>query len=140
MSVVGLSFATETLHIMRMGLRRAVSWAAIYAVALHAVLLGVAPVISGGPVADDPFGIICHSGAQPFGPTSQTPVSHDHVPGYSCEHCNLCSASVPPPAPEALIGTVFPLRVVQVLHPALSAPRIGCASDPKLPRGPPQVV
>ena len=125
---------------MRMGVRRLVSWAAVYAVALHAVLLGTVPVISGGSVASDPFSIICHSDAQPFAPANQTPGSPDHAPGHACEHCNLCSASVPPPAPDSLIGTVLPLRVVHVLRPALSAPRIGLASDPKLARGPPQVV
>ena len=122
---------------MRMNVRRAVSWAAIYAVALHVVLLGFAPVISGGLVAGDPFSIICHSDAQAFAPTDQLPGSSDHAPGHACEHCNLCSASVPPPAPDVLIGTVLPLRVTHVLRPALSARRIGVASDPKLARGPP---
>ena len=126
---------------MRMGVRRLVSWTAIYAIALHGVLLAIAPIItSDGLVAGDPFSIICRSNARTFAPTDQTPGRSDHVPGNACEHCNLCSASVPPPAPGALIGTVLPLRVVQVLRPVLSAPRIGAASDPKLARGPPQVV
>jgi hypothetical protein len=125
---------------MRTRVRRLVSWVAIYAVALHAVLLGIAPVISGSSVAGDPFSIICHSDAQPFAPANQTPGSPDHVPGHACEYCNLCSASVPPPAPDGLIGTIPPLRVAHVLLPALSAPRVGLASDPKLARGPPQVV
>ena len=34
---------------------------AIYALALHAVLLGVAPVIGGSSIAVDPFSIICRS-------------------------------------------------------------------------------
>ena len=125
---------------MRMNVRRAVSWAAIYAVALHVVLLGFAPVISGGLVAGDPFSIICHSDAQAFARANQTPGSPDHVPGHACEHCNLCSSSVPSPAPNGLIGTVLPLRVMHVLRPILSAPRVGLASDPKLARGPPQIV
>ena len=49
------------------------SWAAIYAVALRAVLLGIAPVISGGVVAGDPFSIICHSDAQAVARANQTP-------------------------------------------------------------------
>jgi hypothetical protein len=46
---------------MRTRLRPLVNWVAIYAVALHAVLLGIAPLISGSSVAGDPFSIICHS-------------------------------------------------------------------------------
>ena len=37
----------EILHIVRMGVRRAVSLAAIYAVALHTILLGIVPVSAG---------------------------------------------------------------------------------------------
>ncbi|MGA7386782.1 MAG: DUF2946 family protein [Pseudolabrys sp.] len=126
---------------MRMGVRRLVSWAAIYAVALHGVLLGIAPITTSDDlVAGDPFSIICHSNARTFAPTDQTPGRSDHVPGNACEHCNLCSVLVPPAAPDALIGTVLPLRVVQVLRPVLSGARIGAASDPKLARGPPHVV
>ena len=111
----------------------------MYAVALHAFLASVSPVIGGGSIAGDPFSVICHSIARPLAPTNQTP-GGDHVPGHACEHCNLCSTSVPPPAPDALSGIVLPLRVVQVLRPALSAPRIDVAFDPKLARGPPQIV
>ena len=56
---------------MRMGVRRLVSWAAVYAVALHAVLLGTVPVISGGSVAGDPFSIICHAMPSPSPPPTR---------------------------------------------------------------------
>ena len=58
---------------MRIGVRQAVSWAAIYAIALRAILLGVAPVVVGGPAAEDPFSIICHSDGQDLAPTEQPP-------------------------------------------------------------------
>ena len=125
---------------MRTWVRRTISWAAIYAVALHAVLSSVAPVIGGSSIAGNPFSIICRSDAQAVAPTNQSPVSPNQLPGHACEHCNLCSTSVAPPAPDVFIGTVRPLRVAHILRPALSTPRIGVASDPKLARGPPQVV
>jgi hypothetical protein len=125
---------------MRVRVRRLVGWAAIYAVALHTALLGVVPVVSGSLVASDPFSLICLSQASTDGDTNQTPGRLDHKLGHACEHCNLCSASVLPPAPDSLIGTVLPLRVTHVLRPVISAPRIGLTSDPKLARGPPQLV
>ncbi len=125
---------------MRMRARRFVSWAVIYAVALHAALLGVAPVISDTLVTSDPFSIICRGEARSYIPVSQTPGSLDHMAGHACELCTLCSASVPPRAPDSLVGIVLPLGVAHVLRLALSAPRIGLASDPKLARGPPQVL
>ena len=37
----------ETLRIVRMGVRRALSLAAIYVIALHTILLGLVPVPAG---------------------------------------------------------------------------------------------
>ena len=125
---------------MRTWVRRTIGYVTIYAVALHAVLLGVAPVIGGNSIASDPFSIICRSDPQAVAPTTQSPVSPDQLPGHACEHCILCSTSVAPPAPDVFIGTVLPLRIAHVLRPALSTPRISLASDPKLARGPPQAV
>ncbi len=120
--------------------RRFVSWAVIYSVALHAALLGVVPVISDTLVTGDPFSIICRSESRSYAPVSQTPGSLNHMAGHTCELCTLCNGSVPPRAPDSLVGTVLPRGVAQVLCPALSAPRIGLASNPKLARGPPQVL
>ena len=119
---------------MRKVSRRAVSWAAIYAVALHAILMGVSPVTNG-----ESFSVICRSDAQPLAP-EQAPNHSDHRPGHACEHCNLCSAAGPLPAPDTLASILLPLRVTHVLHPAFSATRIGLASDPKLATGPPEVA
>jgi hypothetical protein len=41
--------------------RRVLSWMAIYAIALHTILLGVGPLIAAPTV--DPFSVICHSEA-----------------------------------------------------------------------------
>ena len=125
---------------MRLSVKRVVSWAAIYAVALHAILLGVAPVVAGNSVAGDPSAIICHSDTQAVA-TDQSPSRPDLAPGNACEHCNLCSVSAPPPAPDvAANGVILALPVTHILRPASSAPRIGLTSDPKLARGPPQIV
>jgi hypothetical protein len=125
---------------MRLSVKRVVSWAAIYAVALHAILLGVSPIAASALIAGDPFSIICHSNTQAVA-TDQSPSRPDLVPGNACEHCNLCSASAPPPAPDvAANGVILPLPVTHILRPASSAPRVGLTSDPKLARGPPQIV
>lgn len=125
---------------MNMACRRAVSWAAIYAVAFHAILLGISPIPNGVSVAGDPFSIICRGDVQPLAPTNQTPNKPDHLPGHACEHCNLCSAAGPLPAPDTLVSVLVPPRVTHILRPASSTPRIGLTSDPKLATGPPQVV
>ena len=81
---------------MRASIRQIVSLVAIYAIALHAILLGVAPVLAGGSAAGDPFAIICHGDAQGTAPAEQAPSGPDIIPGYACDHCILCSASTPP--------------------------------------------
>jgi hypothetical protein len=106
---------------MRIGIRQAVSWTAIYAIALRAILLGVTPVVVGGAVAGDPLSIICHSDG----------------PSQSCEHCNLCSAVTAPAAPDGLLGTILPSQVAHAVPPTSSTPRIDHQSDAKLARKPP---
>jgi len=125
---------------MGTGIRRAVSLAAIYVIALQTILLGVAPVAGFGSIAGDPFSIICRSDGQPFASNNQTPGGKHHQDGQSCGYCNLCSASTPPLVPCNPIGAVSPLRLTLVFRPALCAPRVGLVSDPKLARGPPQIL
>src|SRR6516162_11664013 len=112
------------------GIRRAVSLAAIYVIALQTILLGISPVAGFGSIAGDPLSIIRRSDGQPFASNNQTPGSKDHQQGESCEHCNLCSTSAPPLVPSNPTGTVSPLRLTLVLRPALCAPRVGLVSDP----------
>ena len=70
---------------MRTGLRRVVSLAAIYVVALHTILLGIVPVAASASVAGDPFSIICHSDAQAGGASEEAPDRPDIIPGHACE-------------------------------------------------------
>ena len=125
------------LQIVRMRLRRAVSFAAIYAIALHTILLGIAPVPAGVPVAGDPFSIICHSDAQAGGAAEQTPGGPDVVPGHACDHCNLCSASPPLVIDSVFAGQLAPVRLLQVLQPASTAAPSHLAITLHLARGPP---
>ena len=138
--MIRLVAVTGTLHIVRMGLRRAVSLAAIYAVALQTIVLGIVPMASGtgGSVAGDPFSIICHSNTQTVAPAEQTPDTPDIIPGHACDYCNLCTVTAPPPTPSlALFGRLLPARALPVLRPLSTTVRSGVASDPKLARGPP---
>jgi hypothetical protein len=116
---------------MRLGGRRVVSVLAIYAIALHAILWGVAPMAAGPSV--DPFSVICHSEATPAEQSPATP-----APAHACDHCNLCSAA---PAPAALNSVVTdwlaPARLLQILQPATAAVRGHLATTPHLARGPP---
>jgi hypothetical protein len=121
---------------MRIGLRRAVSWMAIYAVAVHAILLGLASVATNTSAAVDPFSVICHSVAHAG---HEAAVKPGLIPGHACEHCNLCSAAAPPPAPDVALNVdLKPARILHVLRPALATVRTGVTSDPKRARGPPQ--
>ena len=114
--------------------KQVVGWLAIYSVALHVILLGLAPIAAIGATVD-PFSVICHSATTGTG--DETPTKPDLIPGHACEHCNLCSAA-PPPAPEiALIGDLKPARLIQVLRPASQTPRAGIVFRPNLARGPP---
>ena len=124
----------ETLHIVRIGVRRALSLAAIYVIALHTILLGLVPVSAGESVVGDPLSVICHSDAQAAAPAEQAPGRPD---GHACDQCNLCSASVAPVLDPVLAGQLAPTRLMQVLHPESTALRSHLATTPHLPRGPP---
>ena len=120
---------------MRGVARQVMSWVAVYAVALHVILLGLVPIAANGDIVN-PFSVICHS-AGPAGAGDETPRKPDLIPGQACEHCNLCSTA-PPPAPAAvLIDNLLPTRLLQVLRPASHSPRTGIVFSPHLARGPP---
>ena len=90
------------LFLMRLLLRRGVTVLAIYAVALHVILLGLALIAANGEIVN-PFSVICHSAA-PAAAGDEAPGKPDLIPGHACEHCNLCSAappSEPRPCPSA---------------------------------------
>jgi len=115
------------------------SWVAIYAVALHIILLGFAPLAANASDTVDPFSIICHAGSHSGAPGDEAPANPNLIPGHACDQCNLCSTAAPPPAPDAALNLdLKPARVLHVLRPVSTVPRIGVASNPKLARGPPQ--
>jgi hypothetical protein len=121
------------MHIVRIVVRRALSVAAIYVVALHTILIGIVPVL----VAGDPFSIICHSDAQAVAPAKQTPGRPDPVPSQACDHCNLCSVLASPALVSVFAGQLVLMRPSQVLQPASTAVRGHLAIALHFARGPP---
>lgn len=115
------------------------SWVAIYAVAMHTLLTGVTPAFAAAQNSVDPFSVICQHDAVAGSPAGQPPSGL--VPGHACEHCNLCSAAAPLPAPDlAVFGNLMPARLLQVLRPASAAPNAGFEYRPNFARGPPLFV
>ncbi len=122
---------------MRFGGKQVLSWVAIYAVAMHTLLTGIGPAFAAAQDSIDPLAVICLHDAG----AGSTSLPSGLVPGHACEHCNLCSAATPPPAPSiVLIGTLMPTRLLQVLHPLSAAPVTGVTFRPNLARGPPLFV
>lgn len=120
---------------MRIGGKRVLTWVAIYAVALHAILLGVVSPLAAAEPAFDPLSAICHSVPAD---QAQAPAQSGLMPGHACEHCNVCAVSAPPVAPhDALAGILEPARVLDVLGPSSAAPRVADVSRSRLARGPP---
>ena len=109
---------------------------AIYAVALHVILLGLVPIAANGEIVD-PLSVICHS-AGPAAAGDETPGKPDLIPGHACEHCNLCSAAPPPEPAVVPSGHLLPTRLLQVLRPASHTQSAGVAFRPNLARGPPR--
>ena len=120
---------------MRSG-RQMLSWVAIYAVAMHTLLTGVAPAFAAAQDSVDPFSVICLHDAGTGSPAGQQPSGL--LPGHACEHCNLCSAAAPPPAPDLVVfGTLLPARLLQVLRPILGGAEHRRRIPPQLRPRPP---
>jgi hypothetical protein len=123
---------------MRLIWRRSVTLLAMYAIALHVILLGLVPVGPGAFDLIDPFAIICHATGAPANAGEPPPGKIRFMPGRAFDQCNLCSAAAPPPAPDIALDIDFTwARVLPVLRPVLAPARPGRSSDPKLTRGPP---
>lgn len=115
---------------------RSVSWLAIYAIALHTILAGLAPLAAAAPI--DPFSVICHGAPADASPDGQSGLP-DGSPSGPCDHCKLCGAVATPLAPQILLdGDFAPTSLVAVLYPTSMAQPCGIDRTPKLARGPPQ--
>jgi len=120
------------------GLRQAVGFLAIIAVALHAILSGIGPFLA--QPATDPFSIICHA-ASSEAPAQQGPANPNDAPTQACDHCTLCNATAPPAVlDDVLAGQLVPTSVFELLRPASSFERISRTATIKLARGPPQTM
>jgi hypothetical protein len=118
--------------------KKVLSWVAIYAIAMHTLLTGIAPVFAADQDSADPFAVICLHDAGSGAPAG---LPSGLVPGHACEHCNLCSAVAPPPAPDLVVfGNLLPTKLLQVLRPASAPPGAGVVYRPNLARGPPLFV
>jgi hypothetical protein len=127
---------TGTLRIMRVGIRRVLSWVAIYAIALHTILLSVAPLTAAPTI--DPFSVICHSEGSATSPAEQTPAIPVSAPSHACDYCNLCNAMAPPDELDSVVAAqLVPARLLHILRPATAATRDGIAANLKRARGPP---
>jgi hypothetical protein len=116
---------------MRARNRQAVSWVAIFAVALHAVLWAAAPIAAGA--ATDPLTVICHSEAT----TADQPAPAS-APARVCDHCNLCSAAPALASLDAIVaGQLAPPRLLQILRPASDLVHGQSATPSNRARGPP---
>ena len=123
---------------MRTGGRRVLSLIAISAIALHAILWGVAP-LSAVPTLD-PFSVICHSETQAVSPGDQSPADPGSAPAHACDHCNLCSTTAVPVALDSVLASrLAPLHLLHVLIPTVAL-RDGLADDPNRARGPPTLA
>lgn len=122
---------------MRAGGKKVLSWIAIYAVALHVILLGLAPItVSAAPA--DPLLVICHSQSDA---APEAPNPSGSTPGHACEHCTLCGNVAPPPPPtDVLAIVVLAAGVLDVLLPTSAPVLSGTTATPNLARGPPSFV
>ena len=119
---------------MRVRVRQCVGVLAILAIALHGLLLSLAPLAASA--AADPFTVICHSVSQTPG-EDQSPANPD-VGADGCEHCNICSAAATPVAlDEVIAARLVPARLLLVLRPASADTRLSLAANPNRARGPP---
>jgi len=125
---------------MGTGIKRVVSLTAIYVIALQTILLGIAPVVGIGSSAVDLFFVICQSDGQALASNAPTEEDKDHQPGQGCGHCTLCDTSAPLLVSFIVIGIAAFLSLTLVLRPAPKVLCVGLKFDPKLARGPPQIV
>ncbi len=118
--------------------QRGVTLLALYALALHSILLGLLPVRAGefGPI--DPFAVICYTISASVAPGQTPRGSIKYIPWRAGDFCNVCGAAVPPPAPDVAFHIEFQsARILHVLRPTPALSRPGLTCDPYVIRGPP---
>ncbi len=122
---------------MRSGVKRVLSVLAIYAIALHTILSGIAPMAVASTV--DPFSIICSSAPHAATQTDQAPAGQVPAPASACDHCTLCGAAAAPPLTldNVLTEQLTPRKLLHVVSLTPAIPRGGVASNPRLAQGPP---
>jgi hypothetical protein len=120
---------------MRPRIRPFLSIVAVYVIALHTILWGVAPRFTAHPT--DPFSDICHSDAALASQTSQSPADPTSAPTHACDHCNLCSAMSLAAVDTAPANYLSPMRQLQILRPLSATGRGHAATTRHLARGPP---
>jgi hypothetical protein len=122
---------------MRRIWQRIIGWTAIYAIVLQAFSVGLIPQASAQTSGFDPLVIICQTDASG---TAATPDSGtgSHI-SHGCDHCVLCSATTPPPAPDSAIKISFDAPASSFSWPSTKLPaRDTLRILPELPTGPPQ--
>jgi hypothetical protein len=133
--------AEVAVFFMRLWLRRCVTLLATYAVALHVIVLGFAPIDANAFAAIDPFTVICHTTAPAAAPGELPKGKLALIPSRAIDHCNLCSAAAPPPAPDTAFAVDFSAtRVLHVFRPMSAQVRSAVTANPRLSRGPPQLT
>jgi len=121
---------------MRAGLSRVSAYVAIFAIALQALLTGLAyPEL--GQASFDPAAIICHSDGSGTGSQAPQPATADDC----CAHCILCGATALAGAPVAPAIIAMPLLDGEpLIIPPTAAARLAAHASDHFARGPPQSV
>jgi len=124
---------------MRSLLRRSVTLLALYAVALHILLLGFLPPELGSFSPIDPFAIICHTVDPSGGQGKPAQGKLQYLPGRAIDRCDLSSAVAPPPSPdESFRIDLQRTRLLDVLEPHSVGEHKSLVYPANLIRGPPQ--
>ena len=124
---------------MRSLWRRSVTLVALYAVALHIVLLGFLPAGFGTFSPIDPFAIICHTVGPAEHPGEPPQGRLQYLPGRAIDRCDLSNAVGLPPSPEEFFKVdLRRTRLLDVLRPHAASEQKSLIYPANLIRGPPQ--
>ena len=124
---------------MRTGAKRVVGWVAIYAVALHTLLVGFGLAAAAARDSFDPFAVTCLTGAHDSIPADSTSGPVGSEKNQICKHCAFCGIAASSAAPPQITLATAPTltQATGLLWPISVAPRAAAPPNPHLPRGPP---